>query len=127
MRDGWIGHHCFRVTAFHYPAGWHFSGAWTWNNRAAVVGDFNNDGLSDYARFGATYIHFFISRGDGSFFWPIYHFPGGWNFGWNEWVWTTMAGHFEGGCRTHVLRTSGRYVCVLLVDSCERMMQLRVI
>jgi len=100
---------CLRITAFRYPSGWSFQGVWTWNSPAAISGDFNGDGKSDYARLGATYIHFFISKGDGQFYYPIYRFPDGWNFGWDENGWTSSAIDFSGDCRTDIIRTSGTY------------------
>jgi hypothetical protein len=91
--------HCMRVTSFRFPHEWHFSGWWGWNDRAAQVGDFNGDGMFDFAKIGPTYVHFFISHGNGNFSSPIWGFPAGWNFGWGEnWV-TMQIGDFDGDGR----------------------------
>jgi len=109
-RNGDIPSHCVTLTTFHYPFGWNFRGPWTFNyDRQPVVGDFNGDGRQDFARLGPTYIHFFISKGNGQYFSPIYPFPGGWNFGWDENVWTTLSGFFQKDCSTAIIRTSGHY------------------
>jgi hypothetical protein len=109
-RDGWIERGCMTVTTFHYPGGWHFSGGWNWNSAAFVYGDFNGDFKDDYARLGGRYIHFFIAKGDGSFFHPVYHFPGGWDFGHNEQVWATIPpADFDGDGKIDILRSHWTY------------------
>lgn len=109
--DGNMPDDCFRRTVFHYPDGWHFSGsAWHWNNWDTIQGDFDGDGLEDYARLGATYAHFFISKGDGSYWHPVLHYPSGWNFGWNSWGWQTLEpADYDGDGRTDFIRASYTY------------------
>ena len=101
---------CFRKVEQSFPYGWNFAREWAWNSKAAIQGDFNGDRKGDIARLGATYIHFFVGKGDGSFYSPVFHFPKGWNFGWNENVWTTLPpGDFDGDGRTDVIRTYSSY------------------
>ena len=60
----------------------------------------------DYARLGGQYIHFFIAKGDGSFHWPVYRFPGGWDFGHNENVWASLPpADFDGDGKTDIIRS----------------------
>jgi len=61
-RNGWVAAHCIAITTYWYPHGWNFVGGWNWMERAAVVADFNGDGMQDFARWGGTYVHLFISR-----------------------------------------------------------------
>jgi hypothetical protein len=42
-----------------YPPGWDFGFETAW---PAIVGDFNGDGKTDYARLGGTYTHVFLSQ-----------------------------------------------------------------
>ncbi len=69
----------FAATVVPYPNGWDFGNPSKWQT---IVGDFNGDGLTDYARVGAKYAHIFLSKGDGTFDASIYNYPDpGWDFG----------------------------------------------
>ena len=88
-----------------YPSGWDFGFGPEWK---VITGDFNGDGMTDYARLGGTYRHFFISNGDGTFSNPVHHYPAGWDFGFSS-PWKTITGDFNGDGRTDYARLGGTY------------------
>ncbi len=90
----------FSAVVQNYPAGWDFGNPSSWKT---ITGDFNGDGKTDYARVGATYVHLFISNGDGSFSTPVYYYPNGWNFGTGD-NWEVITGDFDGDGRTDFAR-----------------------
>ena len=59
------------------PYGWAFGGPYDWG---LISGDFNGDGRSDFALLQGTWVHTFISNGDGSFAAGSYAIPNGWDF-----------------------------------------------
>jgi RHS repeat-associated protein len=67
----------FAASTQSFPNGWNFAPNWKWKT---VVGDFNRDGRTDFARVGEGYAHLFISNGDGTFAMPVYQYPPGWTF-----------------------------------------------
>ncbi|OJT17792.1 hypothetical protein BO221_43095 [Archangium sp. Cb G35] len=95
----------FANPVHYYPAGWNFGNPSPWKT---IVGDFNGDGRTDYARLGGTYSHFFFSNGDGTFSNPVHYYPAGWNFG-NPSVWETIVGDFNGDGRTDYARLGASY------------------
>ena len=116
-RNGEIPHYCFGLTKFDFPGTWKFEGVWSLGNKKqTIIGDFNGDGKQDWARIGSIMIHYFISKGDGSFFVPIYPFLAGTNYGWDENVWTTLSGDFTGNCRTSILRASKSFLHSYIPD-----------
>nr|BAJ94004.1 predicted protein [Hordeum vulgare subsp. vulgare] len=112
-KNGWVDG-CFRMVYTPFPKGFYFVKEWTWDSKATIQGDFNGDGRGDFARLGGRYIHFFISQGDGHFSFPVFPFPSGWDFGFDENVWTSIALDLNGDCRTDIVRTSERYNHALL-------------
>ena len=72
--------------AFKYQVGWNFRDQWSFDSKHTLVGDFNFDGRQDFARLGVNFMHLFISRGDGTFWQPVYKFPKGWNFERKKWA-----------------------------------------
>lgn len=82
----------FTPTIQYYRAGWNFGAPSPFKT---IVGDFNGDGKTDYARLGNTYAHMFISNGDGSFDDPIYYYPAGMDFQLPS-PWETVVGDFNG-------------------------------
>jgi len=112
-RDGDIPEACFRVTSFRHKVA--FQGPLSWNDdKRTVVGDFNSDGRGDFARVGPNFIHFFISKGDGTFFTPSYEMPTGVNIGEKDNQWSTLVGNFNGNCQTSFIFTSGTFQHALL-------------
>jgi hypothetical protein len=95
----------FSSPVHHYPSGWNFGFPSAWD---AIVGDFNGDLKTDYARIGSTYAHFFFSNGDGTFSNPIHYYPSGWNFGFDA-TWPAIVGDFNGDGRTDYGRLGGTY------------------
>lgn len=85
----------FTLQTQNYPQGWDFGWSQAW---APLVGDFNGDGRSDYARLGDTKTNFFMSKGDGTFAELTENYPSGWNFGNPTW-WTPILGDFNGDGR----------------------------
>jgi len=109
-KDGLIPRPCMKRVQFNYPTGWEFKGRWTFNSRSTVVGDFNGDGRVDIAKLGDSQMDFFISRGDGTFWTPVYKYPKAWNYGWNEDTWTTFpAGDFDGDAKADIVRATFTY------------------
>ena len=89
----------------YYPSGWNFGIPSTWQT---IMGDFNGDNKTDYARLGATYAHLFFSNGDGTFSNPIQYYPSGWDFG-NPSNWEPITGDFNGDGKTDYARLGGTY------------------
>ena len=120
-RDGGVADWCFDASAFLFPLGWSFELDWRWNaGRAVVVGDFDGDGKGDFARVGGRKVHFFISKGDGQYFAPVYHFPTPWNFTEDEDAWTTVAGDFHSNCQTSILKLSASHLHAFLNQGGKR-------
>jgi RHS repeat-associated protein len=71
-------------------------------------GDFNGDGKTDFVRICETYLHTFISKGDGTFSISKYEYPG-WNFG-RPSTWTTISGDFNGDGKTDLIRMGATYL-----------------
>ncbi len=91
-----------------------FVGDWTFDSFATLVGDFNGDGKTDYARLGPTIMYFLISKGDGQYFTPWYRYPPGWNFGTDERFWTSLkAIDLNGDKKKDIVRTV-RMILLLL-------------
>jgi len=110
FRNGWIKSDCFKLSQFTFPAKYNFKGKWSFNSRALVVGDFNGDGLSDFARMGDKRMFFFINKGAGQFWTPIYNYPPKWDFTMNEHIWTTLpAADFDGDAKSDIIRTYYSY------------------
>jgi len=110
FKNGWIKNTCFKLTQHNYPATWNFRKDLTFNSRATIVGDFNGDGLADYARMSDKRMFLFINRGKGAFSHPVYNYPATWDFTHNEKIWTTLPpGDFDGDGRTDIIRTYYTY------------------
>ncbi len=100
----------FSAPVHHYPPGWDFGFSSAWE---PIVGDFNADGMADYARLGGTYAHVFLSQGGGAFLNPVQHYPAGWDFG-NPSSWTTIVGDFDGDGKTDYARLGATYAHIFL-------------
>jgi len=110
FKDGWIGQECFSTKQFMFPSAWSFDGSWLWNSHAFIRTDFNGDGRHDFARLGNTEVRFFISKGDGRYYTPTYKFPAGWDFTFDENIWSSVPpGDFDGDGKFDIIRTSGTY------------------
>jgi len=103
----------FFTPVFRYPNGWHFSGGWSWDSFDTITGDFDGDGKSDFARLGTTYGHFFISKGDSSFFTPIFKFPKEFSGGDSEWF-TIPALDLNGDGRSDFVRAGKNSLYVFI-------------
>jgi len=101
---------CFKMVTYHFPGSLDFSGAWTWNHPAARVGDFNGDGKADFVRLGPTFAYFFIGKGNGDFWTPVFKYPNGLDFGTNEYYWTTLKpADYDGNGKTDIIRAYWTY------------------
>ncbi|MGJ5813604.1 FG-GAP-like repeat-containing protein [Paludibaculum fermentans] len=68
-----------------FPHSWSFGNPVT-NGNTVVVGDFNNDGKTDFILVESTKVYSFLSNGDGTYSQPsaspyYYTFPNSWAFG----------------------------------------------
>lgn len=104
----------FSISAYQYPAGWNFAGTWSGSSVPVSLGDFNGDGRTDFVRFGPTYMYVFLSDGTGGFSPYVYNYPAGWDFGFDQSVWRTLVGDFDGDGRADVLELSATYGHVFL-------------
>jgi len=87
-----------------YNIGWNFVNVWKFST-SRVVGDFNGDGRTDYAKLGDSYMHIFISKGDGTFWSPVYSYNLPISFGWSEDGWTTISNlDLDGDKKTDFIR-----------------------
>jgi Salmonella virulence plasmid 65kDa B protein/Insecticide toxin TcdB middle/N-terminal region/FG-GAP-like repeat len=85
----------FAAGSYNIPNGWSFGAPTPWS---LIVGDFNGDGKTDWAMFGNTVLHTFMSNGDGTFTGGTYTIPTGWSFGMPT-PWLLITGDFNGDGR----------------------------
>ena len=90
------GNGTFAATTDNYPSGWTFGypPAKSW---APIVGDFNNDGKTDFAMLGSVSVDVFLSNGNGTFATTGAYYSGGWTFGYPPTAkYTLVTGNFDG-------------------------------
>jgi len=89
-----------------YPGGNSFGSP---SNYKTIVGDFNGDNATDFARLGSTDFHVYLNNRNGSFTHSNPGFGNGWNFGLPS-SFETIVGDFNGDHRADFSRMSGTTV-----------------
>ena len=99
----------FAVNAWGYPGQDFGTDLTYWQT---ITGDFNGDGLTDFARVGPTAVYVFFSNGNSTFTVSGWGYPGQ-DFGQNLNYWQTITGDFNGDGRTDFARVGPTAIYVL--------------